>query len=198
MQIKLERRRVDPKDGSVSLEKKIVNISEKDPYNSIEYHKICDALGIKKFDRIDPHITEKLATVYNYVANLLKTNDVLRIEKAINNFRKNAELNAEGVELVDKIYRTVREDILKTREKEAEREALERQEEMLISLKSKSERAAELRSSERKIKREHEKDVKKKTEEGLEAIKEHKASVDDFDKVDKIKDIPLKDTSEQL
>jgi len=108
--IKVKDKVVDMVTGDVSVKERTFNISNRDPNNSIEYHKIADLLGINKFDRLDPHISEKLVMLYNWAAGSIKSNDVDKIHSYIDFHRKELGVTEVGTSLVNNLYKQARLD----------------------------------------------------------------------------------------
>lgn len=147
-QIKVKKRTVDPKTGNVTLEPTVVNIGKNHPWNSLEYHKIADELGVSAFDRTTSKTSTRIVTVYNYLANLLQTNDVRKIASAVMDFKKANELgNIEGPVLVDKLYKVVSEENYRVNQKFQDELRAEGLRFLNKKLTDSSSRAKELRES---------------------------------------------------
>jgi len=150
--VTLKEKVIDPTTGSESFKKKVINISPRDPYNSIEFHKIADALRIKRTDRLSHHVSDKVAVVYNYISNLIKSNDVEKIVSAVKTFQKNTgNDHLGGKDLVLEMYRKVRLDMDRKGVEEVQRMKEEAQKAFEKQAKSGKSRAEELRKSSEKI-----------------------------------------------
>lgn len=109
MYLELSSKRIDPKTGSEYKEKKVFRLdADGNPTNSIVFHQTADLLGIKAFDRINPHVYRKLASIYNWAVGETGTNDPDTVVSAINSYRSKLGVTYLGKELLDHIYRNVR------------------------------------------------------------------------------------------
>ena len=193
-EIKLKVKTIDPITGSDVIEKKVININPNDPYNSIEFHKIADALGVKRFDRLNHHISDKLAVVYNYISNLIGSNDVDKIVDATLRFQKNTGTsNLQGAELVTKMYRIVRLDMDRKHAESKQQEALKKAEELKKDLESRKDKSKELKTSGEKLykyKEEKDRDISKKTEELYTEFKKEASKQVDNSKVQVVEHKP--------
>ena len=153
-EIRLKQKVIDPQTGDETMEKRTFSISENDPYNSIEFHKVCDVLGVKRFDRLDRHVSGKVAVIYNYLVHILKTNDVDKIEKAVDRFSKSdAGRHLKGKDLVDEMHKVVRLDMDAKGVEAREQMVTESAKNIEDDLKKSKDRAKQLRSSGDKVKK---------------------------------------------
>jgi len=186
-EIKLQQKVIDPATGSEHIEKRVFNISESDPYNSIEFHRVCDVLDVKRFDRLDHHVSVKVAVIYNYLAHILKTNDVSEIEKAVDRFKKSTEAgNTTGPELVSRMYKVIRLDMDAKGIEERKQMVQESANRLSDELVKDSDRAEELRKSgekTRKTKEKTEKESKQRTDKRVKDLQKEAKSMVDSSKV---------------
>lgn len=107
--IELTRKTIDPLTGSDVIEKKVFKLNANaDPTMSVVFHKTADLLGVKTFDRANPHVYRKLAVLYNWAAEKARSNDPDRVFNKLNDYRSKLGLNVIGQELVDSLYRNIR------------------------------------------------------------------------------------------
>jgi len=116
--LEVKKRVVDPITGNTEMLKKVFYVDNKDPNNSIEYHKIADILEISRFERLDPHISEKLVTLYNWAAKFSKSNKIDKISQYIDNQKKVLGFPMLGAELVKNLYRKARFDLETVKDEE--------------------------------------------------------------------------------
>lgn len=107
--IELTRKTIDPLTGSDVIEKRVFKLpANADPTMSVVFHKTADLLGIKTFDRTNPHVYRKLAVLYNWAADKAKSNDPDKVFDKLEGYRAKLGLNVLGNELVDTLYRDIR------------------------------------------------------------------------------------------
>lgn len=107
--IELTRKTIDPLTGSDVIEKRVFKLNaDADPTMSVVFHKTADLLGIKTFDRANPHVYRKLAVLYNWAAEKAKSNDPDKVFDKLEDYRAKLGLNMLGNELVDTLYRNIR------------------------------------------------------------------------------------------
>ena len=197
--VTLKEKVIDPVTGDESFKKKVVNISTRDPYNSIEFHKIADALRIKRTDRLNHHISDKVAVVYNYIANLIKSNDVEKIVSAVKTFQKNTGTdNLGGSELVYEMYRKVRLDMDRKGTKEVQKLKEEAQKAFEEQAKSSKSRAEELRKSSEKIEMQKRTEDKAISESTKQLREEHQKAASKLKNPMKAKEVKHETTSEEV
>jgi hypothetical protein len=193
-EIKLKVKTIDPITGSDVITKRVISINPNDPYNSIEFHKIADALGVKRFDRLNHHISDKLAVVYNYISKLIDSNDVEKIVDATLRFQKNTgTTNYLGSELITKMYRIIRLDMDRKNAENKRQEAIKKAEELSKDLLSKKDRSIELKTSGQRIykqKAEQDKNINKQTESLISEFKKEASKKVDNSKVEVVEHKP--------
>lgn len=149
--IELTRKTIDPLTGSDVIEKRVFKLpANADPTMSVVFHKTADLLGIKTFDRTNPHVYRKLAVLYNWASEKAKSNDADKVFDTLDAYRSKLGVNVLGLELVDTLYRKVRLEVdrnKETAEREAQNEGIKRINE---DLKTDTKRTAEL-----KVERKH-------------------------------------------
>lgn len=124
--IELRRKTIDPLTGSDVIEKRVFKLAaDADPTMSVVFHKTADLLGIKTFDRANPHVYRKLAVLYNWAAEKAKSNDANKVFDILDAYRAKLGVSVLGLELVDTLYRKVRLEVDRSEEL-AEREAQRR------------------------------------------------------------------------
>lgn len=197
--VTLKEKVIDPVTGDESFVKRVVNISPRDPYNSIEFHKIADALRIKRTDRLDHHISDKIAVVYNYIANLIKSNDVEKIVSAVKTFQKNTGTDhLGGSELVYEMYRKVRLDMDRKGVEEVQKLKEEAQKAFEQEAKSKKSKAEELRKSSEKIEMQQRAKDKEISESTKQLREEHQKAASKLVNPMKAKEVKHELTSEEV
>jgi hypothetical protein len=110
-EIQVRHKEIDILTGNEKMVNRVFKINESSPENSIEYHKLADLMRINGFDRLNPHISTKLALIYNWAASTTNSNDVEKICNYVNKCAKNLGVMEVGKGLVDGLYRVARFDM---------------------------------------------------------------------------------------
>ena len=168
---------IDIKTGSdiIGDPKRIFRIDTKNPEESIVYQRICGLLGIGVFERSDPHISSKIATIYNRISASIKSNDPEMVLNAVDGYRRDTGVTFLGKELVKHLYGKLRleEDRLEEHRKEGER--VEKAKNEYDSFKQDSKSAKDLRRSGGVVSREYTKEMEGIAEETQQDLKRYKS-----------------------
>lgn len=172
-QIKLKKRVVDHITGDIRTETVRTNIDERNPSRSVEFHAICDYLGIDEFKRHQSYVSSRLVEIYNFFAERTKSPTPEKVYDKIKDFMKAKGVpSIEGAELVKRVSYHVRSEKLR----EEKEKALDRPEEEIKGRDP--DRARELRRQSAGLDKSSEKSLKK-------VGREYEKSKEEFEKSNK-------------
>ena len=174
--IKLQKKTVDLKTGSDVVVAKTVYISPDDPYNSIVFHKVADALGVNKFDRASTDVSKKITSVYNHLVNKMgdKTNEGSVID-GLYSFRIGNNMGWR--DLVNHLYRTSKLEASRVQEEKELGEKWTKEREYQMDLLEESRKAKDMRSAQRRLLNDSQRGIAKAQVGVDEAMQRHQQDV---------------------
>lgn len=142
-EIQVTKKTIDALTGGDIVTKRFFKIDESDPNNSLEYHKFADLLGVNRLDRLNPHVSGKLALLYNWAVNNSKSNELSSLASFIN--KAKGGISVLGFELVTSLYRKARFEMERSNQDQKDRTEIESRKDMASAFRKDSEKARVLR-----------------------------------------------------
>lgn len=142
-EIQVTKKTIDALTGGDIVTKRFFKIDESDPNNSLEYHKFADLLGVNRLDRLNPHVSGKLALLYNWAATKARSNNLENLADFMNTAKSG--LPFLGLELVTNLYRKARFEMERSKEEQKEDAASEHHKDVMSAFNKDSKRAHDLR-----------------------------------------------------